>query len=175
MKMSRQIQILVILITSLFIVACQKSPAKIEVLKSFPINSTEGIITQLGVTLDTVISSDGKGSLKINVNQPIVIRLFEVKNVDVENARLVYKANIRAENVTGQAYLEMWCVFPGSGEFFSRSLQSPIKGTIDWSTVETPFFLQKGQKPEVIKLNIVINGKGTLWIDDITLAKSPLE
>ena len=74
----------------------------------------------------------------------------------------------------GTAYLEMWCVFPGSGEYFSRALQNPLSGTIDWTTMETPFFLQKGQKPELIKLNVVINGKGTVWVDDITLTKGPL-
>lgn len=44
-----------------------------------------------------------------------------------------------------------------------------------WTTVETPFFLQKGQNPDNIKLNLVVNGKGTVWIDDIKLIKGPLQ
>jgi hypothetical protein len=47
--------------------------------------------------------------------------------------------------------------------------------TVDWTTQETPFFLQKGQKPEVIKLNVVINGQGTVWVDEIALLKGPLK
>jgi len=79
-----------------------------------------------------------------------------------------------AANVTGRAYLEMWCVLPGQGEFFSRGLQSPVTGTVDWSSIETPFLLKKGQKPELIKLNVVIDGTGTVWVDDIDLVKGPL-
>jgi len=34
--------------------------------------------------------------------------------------------------------------------------------------------LKKGQKPELVKLNLVITGKGTVWIDDIKLIRGPL-
>jgi hypothetical protein len=173
--MLKQIQILAILITLFISIGCQKSSTSIEIIKSFPINSMEGVLTQSGVTLDTVISSDGKGSLKITVDQPAIVKLFEVRGIDIENARLIYRAQVKTEKVSGNAYIEMWCIFPGLGEFFSRSLQSPLSGTMNWSIQETPFFLQKGQKPELVKLNVVINGQGTLWIDDITLAKSALE
>jgi hypothetical protein len=76
--------------------------------------------------------------------------------------------------VQGQAYLEMWCRFPGKGEFFSRALQAPLSGTVEWSSQETPFFLKKGEDPDEIKLNLVVNGTGTVWIDDIRLIKGPL-
>ncbi len=47
-------------------------------------------------------------------------------------------------------------------------------GTTNWTTMETPFFLKKGENPDNIKLNLVIKGKGTVWIDDIRLLKAPL-
>ena len=62
----------------------------------------------------------------------------------------------------------------GKGEFFSRGLQSPLTGTTNWTTEETPFLLKKGEKPDLVKLNLVINGKGTAWIDDVLLLKGPL-
>ncbi len=154
---------------------CQKAGIDSEKIKEFPMNSIDGVITRSDVTFDKGISSDGNGSLRINVSQPTTIRLYEVKDINVENARLIYRARLKTENIKGQAYLEMWCVFPGMGEYFSRSLQSPLSGTLDWTTQETPFFLQKGQKPELVKLNIVINGQGTVWIDDISLLKGPLK
>jgi hypothetical protein len=40
---------------------------------------------------------------------------------------------------------------------------------------ETPFFLKKGENPDNVKLNLVINGKGTAWIDDIRVLKGPLQ
>ncbi len=154
---------------------CQKASVESEKIKEFPINSIDGVITRSDVTFDKGVSSDGNGSLRIDVSQPTTIRLFEVRDINVENARLIYRARLKTENVKGQAYLEMWCVFPGMGEYFSRSLQSPLSGTLDWTTQETPFFLQKGQKPELVKLNVVINGQGTLWVDDISLLKGPLK
>jgi len=154
---------------------CQKASVESEKIKEFPISSIEGVITRSDVTFDKAVSSDGNGSLRIDVAQPTTIRLFEVRDINVENARLIYRARLKTENIKGQAYLEMWCVFPGMGEYFSRSLQSPLSGTLDWTTQETPFFLQKGQKPELVKLNVVINGQGTLWVDDISLLKGPLK
>jgi hypothetical protein len=41
--------------------------------------------------------------------------------------------------------------------------------------MQTPFFLKKGEKPERVKLNLVITGKGTAWIDGIRLIKGPLK
>jgi hypothetical protein len=66
----------------------------------------------------------------------------------------------------------MWCRFPGRGEFFSRALHAPISGTVEWTTQETPFLLEPGQNPDNIKLNIVLDGTGTVWIDDVVLARA---
>jgi hypothetical protein len=144
-------------------------------LKKFPIDKMDGIITQSGVQIDRQISSDGNGSLRIEATQPTTVRLFEAGDIDVENARLIYQARLRTENVEGQVYLEMWCHFPGKGEFFSRGLETPLTGTTEWTTEETPFFLKAGENPDNVKLNLVIDGKGTVWIDDIRLLKGTLK
>ena len=157
--------------------AATSPPDSIEVteLRRFALDNTEEVLTQSGVTLDKQISSDGKGSLRIEATEPTTIRLFETGDIDVEEARLIYQARVRTENVEGQVYLEMWCHFAGVGDAFSRGLARPLTGTTDWTTEETPFFLQKGQNPDNIKLNLVINGKGIAWIDDIRLLKGPLK
>jgi hypothetical protein len=160
---------------ALILVGCSKPSQEVVELKRFPIDSLEGIITQSGVQFDKEVSSDGKGSLKIVATEPTVVRLFELGDIDIENARLIYQAKVRTEGVEGQVFLEMWCRFPGKGEFFSRSLQTPLTGTTNWTTEETPFFLKKGENPENVKLNLVINGKGTAWIDDIRVLKGPLK
>ncbi len=157
------------------LVGCSKPPQEVAELKRFPINSLEGVITQSGVQFDKEVSSDGNGSLKITASEPTVVRLFELGDIDVENARLIYQARVRTEGVEGQVYLEMWCHFPGKGEYFSRGLQTPLTGTTNWTTEETPFFLKKGENPDHVKLNLVINGKGTAWIDDIRVLKGPLQ
>jgi hypothetical protein len=158
-----------------FILGCAQKqlPSAVE-LKKFPVDSMEGVLTQTGVEVDNKITSDGNGALRITADGPATVRLFEVHDLDVENARLIYQAKVRTEGVEGQVYLEMWCNFPGKGEFFSRGLQTPLSGSTGWTTEETPFILQKGEKPDYVKLNLVINGKGTAWIDDIRLLKGTL-
>jgi len=157
------------------LISCSKPGQEVTELKSFPMDTFEGIITLSGVQLDKAISSDGKGSLRVAATEPTSIRLFEIEGLKVDNARLIYQAKVRTEEMVGRAYLEMWCHFPGKGEFFSRGLLSPLTGTTNWMTEETPFLLKRGEKPDLVKLNLVINGKGTAWIDDIRLLKGPLQ
>jgi len=158
----------------LIFIGCSKQSAEVTELKSFSLDSMNGIITRSGVEVDKEITSDGNGALKITATEPAVFRLFEVGDIDIENARLIYQAKVRTEGVDGQVYLEMWCHFPGKGEFFSRGLDTPLSGTTEWTTEEIPYFLKEGENPDNIKLNLVINGTGTAWIDDIRLLKGPL-
>jgi hypothetical protein len=169
------VRIPVILIIIVVVLGCESPGTSTEELKRYPIANLEEILTRSGVSLDTSVTSDGNGALKIVADQPTTVRLFEVRNLNVENARLFYQARLRTEEVEGQVYLEMWCHFPGLGEFFSRGLHAPLSGSVEWTTQEIPFFLQQGQNPEVVKLNVVVNGKGTAWIDDIILSKGTLE
>ncbi len=154
---------------------CSHVSSAVTGLKHYPIQDLEGVLTRSDVALDPEISSDGNGSLRVSVEQASTIRLYETGDLDVENARLTYQAKLRTENLEGRAYLEMWCQFSGRGEYFSRDLKSPLTGTVDWSAEETPFFLKRGENPDNIKLNLVVEGKGTVWIDDIRLLKAPLQ
>ena len=147
----------------------------VTVLKQFPIDNMDGIITQSGIHIDQQTSSDSNGSLRVEAKDATTIRLFETGDIDIENARLIYQANVRTENVEGKVYLEMWCHFPGKGDFFSKGLTAPLTGTTDWTIAETPFLLKKGENPDNVKLNLVMEGKGTAWIDDIRLLKGALE
>ena len=81
---------------------------------------------------------------------------------------------IKTEELEKRAYLQMWCRLPGVGEFFSKGLHNSVVGTNGWATYEIPFRLEKGQEPDLIRLELVMEGKGTLWIKDVELLKSPL-
>ncbi|MEW5947140.1 MAG: hypothetical protein AB1742_13165 [bacterium] len=153
---------------------CSKR-GRVEEIRRFPADSLEGVISRTGVSVDSEVSSEGNGSLRLDAGGSTTFLLYEVSGVAVDEARLIYRARMRTENVIGSAYLEMICVMPGEGEYFSRALQSSLSGTVDWTTVETPFFLQKGQTPEMVKLNVVVEGSGTVWIDDVGLLKGPLK
>ena len=125
------------------------------------------------IAIDPRVKIDGRSSLKITTRWPTVICL-DVVPLDLDDARLVYRAKARCEGLEGTAMLEMWCRVKG-GEFFSRGMNSVVTGTMDWSPVETPFLLQKGQKAEKATLNLVINGKGTVWVGGVRLEREPAQ
>ncbi len=157
-----------------FSASCSKPSTEVSELKRYSLDSLDGVIAGSGIDIDKRVTTDGGGSLRISTDRPITVRLYETGDLDIENARLLYQAKLRTEGVEGKVYLEMWCHFPGKGEFFSRALHAPLSGSVDWSTQETPFFLKQGENPDNVKLNLVIDGKGTAWIDDIRLVTGPL-
>ena len=127
---------------------------------------------------DVVRAEDGFWSVQVADQQ--TIRLFEIDNpldnIDgVEKCMLSYRAQLKSENVRGKAYLEMWCRLPGRGEFFSKGLHDAVKGSNDWASFEIPFYLKPGQTPDLIKLNLAVEGSGKIWIRDLQLMVTPLE
>ncbi len=155
---------------------CKRSttaPEPVE-LRHYPLDSMEGVRAVTGVQLDTDISSDGRGALRIDAKEPMTVPLFEVTGLDIDNATLLYQASLQSEKLDGQAYLEMWLRFPGKGEFFSRGLDQTVTGSMSWKMTTIPFFLKAGEKPDLVRLNVVVNGKGKVWVDDIRLLRAPL-
>jgi len=163
----------ILLLLAMGLTGCrQRSAADTVQIARFPVDSFDHLLTTSGVHLDNAVSSDGKGSLRIEAEKPVVVSLYEVTDIDVENTRLLYAAHLRTENLEGRAYLEMWLVFEDVGEFFSRGLADPLIGTVGWTRREIPFFLKTGENPDRVKLNLVVDGRGTVWIDDIVVSKS---
>jgi hypothetical protein len=115
--------------------------------------------------------NDGGWAVSCTTTQ--TFRLFEVPNPGVEDCTVGYVAMLKSEDLVGRAYLEMWCRFPSRGEFFSRGLGNPISGPCDWTTCHTPFFLKAGEEPDLIRLNLVVEGHGTVFIKDAELTTVP--
>ena len=110
--------------------------------------------------------------MKITTRWPTTVHLAEVVGPDVEDAMLVYRARVKSD-LDGAAFLEMWA-HVGGGQYFSKGMNDPVSQKSDWKTIQTPFMFQKGQRPDKVTLNIVVNGAGTVWVDDIVLAREPL-
>ena len=119
------------------------------------------------------LAAEGDGWV-INVKDTQTVRLFEVAGVELEQCLLTYRAQMKTESLSGRAFLEMWCRLPGRGEFFSKGVQHAVSGTTDWASYQVPFLLRKGQKPDLIKLNLVVEGKGRVWLKAVELLRTPL-
>jgi hypothetical protein len=130
--------------------------------------------SSIGTTIqtDSKTKTEGKGSVRITTKHATTVCLGEVTDLDIENAKLTFSANVKSD-LDGVAFLEMWAHVNG-GQYFSRGMNDSVQGETDWKSIQTPFIFQRGQKPEKVVLNVVINGHGTVWIDDVVLARAPL-
>ena len=124
-------------------------------------------ITQDGVRLDG-------DAWRIDVTGERSVQLFEIADPGAEQCVLAYRAELRTQGLKGKAHLEMWCRLPGRGEFFSKDLPHAVSGTTDWSRCEAPFFLKKGQCPDLLKLNVWVKGTGTVWVRNVEVTRTPL-
>jgi len=146
--------------------------ARAEDLKKLSLDDASSASPKIEV--DAKVKVEGASSLKITTQWPTTVCLGEVSSPDIENAKLVYSAKVKTElEGAGTAFLELWA-HVGGGQFFSKGMNDTVSQKSDWKTIRTPFMFQKGQKPDKVTLNLVINGKGTVWIDDIVLSKEPL-
>ena len=152
---------------------CGPPQAAETTLFATALDSLGGVISKTGVDLDASIRAEGTASIRIDAEASTTIRIAEVEPVGAEKVVLTYRARLRSRDLSGKAYLEMWCRVPGKGEFFSRGLQSPLTGTSEWVSEETPCFLEEGQRADLVKLNVVVEGTGTVWVDDVRLVSSP--
>ena len=154
---------------SAFLIASM--PASASETVKFNLDNAEALGTI--ISADQKIKFEGKGSIRISTKWPTTVCLGQIPEMNIENVRLVYQAKVKSKDLDGAAFLEMWCKV-GSGQYFSRGLTSTISGTKDWQTIRTVFVLNKGQKAQVVTLNLVVNGIGTVWVDDLQLSKQPL-
>jgi len=109
------------------------------------------------------------------MNRILIVLIFLALSCSptIADAKLVYSAKVKS-NLNGVVFLEM-LEHVGTGQYFSKGMNDPIKGKSDWKSIQTPFMFQKGQNPKKITLNLVINGTGTVWIDDVVLSKTRLK
>ena len=151
------------------LVACSQSTHAGAPQPIHRFGSTDTPITASGVTADD-------GGWRIERAAAGAVPFFEVPQPGLENVVLTYRAQMKAGDVTGKAYLEMWVRVPGRGEFFSRGLAQPLQGTSGWATYEIPFLLNEpGVAADLVKLNVAFDGGGgTVWLKDVELLQAHL-
>jgi len=151
----------------LAVTACSKPP-NAEIVARFPIDDWEGLLARSGLHLDETVTADGKGALKITTDEAMVIPLYDTGDLDVENGFLLCDAQVRLDDCEGIVYLELLCNFPGRGEYYSRGFDHAASGTSGgWLPSRARFFLREGENPDNVRVNLVMTGPGTAWIDDI--------
>jgi hypothetical protein len=154
-------------LASLLFACSGRAPGPAENVRVFGPGDTP--ITASGVSADD-------GGWRIERAQAGPVALYEVPLPGLESTVLTYRARMKASDVKGKAYLEMWVRVPGRGEFFSRGLAQPLQGSSGWASYEIPFFLnEKGAKADLVKLNVAFEGGGgTVWIREVQVLRASL-
>mgnify|MGYP001453135857 FL=1 len=160
---------------------CFSSSEKENSVTIFPTSSTEDVVDGDAVEYDAGASFTGAdGSILVDAGKPVTLTLFTPDPSDLNHSRIVYKARLKTEGLTGTgeergiAYLELHAQYANGEDVVSRGPRIPPSGTSDWVPAETDLYLDTGPEPEKITLALGVEGHGKVWIDDVVLESRPL-
>ena len=156
-----------ILLTFATYVAAVAGASSAQYLRRIPLDNHATLGTT--VATDTLFRTKGGASIRVRTRWPTVVNIGEETRIPVDGVLLVFQAKLMARALDGTAYLEMWCHFADGSRYFARGVDSTVSGSADWTPVQTVFRLEPGQRPVRVTLNLVVNGTGTVWIDEARL------
>jgi hypothetical protein len=115
--------------------------------------------------------------LEITPGKAATTTIIEDADPKAPSHLYMLKGTIRYENVEPAGYVEMWSHFPGGGAYFTRTLADEIgpmqklAGTHNWRDLALPFQSKPGMLPEKLVVNVVLPGKGKVFLTNLTLTK----
>jgi hypothetical protein len=143
----------------------------------FPPPAGPPIILHSFAPADVPISSGARWSgndLEVTADMAGPQRLFELPVSRIDQSMISYCFRIQTDDLKSSVYPEMWCRVAGMAECFSRGLNQKVRGGNHGSSVMVPFYLRQGQFAELLKLNLVFEGPGTVRLSDIVVLATPL-
>ncbi len=130
--------------------------------------------TSGGLAIDHEIVEKLPASLGIDARAPRTVRLIDMAPpARVEGRLLIWTARARPLLREGRAWLESWVTLPG-GEGYSARSPAPVSRTRDWVDLTAQIRVEKGVKPDRLRLNLVLDGAGKFWIESLKLESAPL-
>ena len=167
-RQSLVLRLSVCVIVSLCSGACSNDTGSARFIYFNRLDSIDGILTRTGVTLETERSNRG---IRIDADGPRTIRLVEVRPRAAEGVELIYRGHLRTRSLTGRAYFEMRCGVAGKAEHSAKGLKQAVTGTTDWVRQATPLVLEREERCDIVKLNVIVEGSGVVWVGNIALAQ----
>ena len=140
-----------------------------------PLDSTFSLKGEYLPEYDSAVSFDGNGSIRINAQDSILVNIATVDNFNLQESRLYYEAMLHTKDFKGKVYLEMRIDLGSGPNYYTRDQYNPLVDTKDWEQHQAYMIISRPQYVKQALLQLNICGKGTVWIDDIHLYKSPLK
>ena len=133
--------------------------------------SAEEVPAGADAVFDPDVSQDGGGSLRVATGEEGGrLRLYRLDDVGPVEGSLLYTGFLKSRDLKGSAFFELWCHPTEGNPAFVRGFPRRVAGTSDWKPQELSFS-QPGtcRDPASVELNVVIQGAGTVWIDNLRL------
>src|SRR5262249_49290970 len=111
------------------------------------------------------------GAWKIVAREKRLTPLFHIPTTDIKKGTLTFRAKMKSTNLPKNAYLRL-DVHLGKEEVV-RSDSKPISGVSDWAAFEWSCGMDENHSPEAVKLKVVFDSRGTVWIKDVELVYVP--
>ena len=130
-------------------------------------------VKEMGGNIDSTVSYDGNGSLRIEFDKPSLVTLYKPWG-DGENVgfrQLVYQARVKTEHASGPVFLVMQAgvnADPDDG-LPVVGIDHAISGSTDWTQLEVAAGNPANAKHFGSKLQIESRGTGLVWIDGVKL------
>lgn len=138
-------------------------------LAHFPLDAGE-VPRGDAATFDASVSRDGRGSLRVEASRDGLLRLYDLDDVGFVQGQVVLTGFLRSRGLDGQAMLEMRCQPREGDEAFVRGARGAVAGDAGWTPQEIRFSDPTlCRDPASIRINLLIRGSGTVWIDDLRL------
>lgn len=132
-----------------------------------------------GAALVPADGTTGFARLRVGnaTGKPLQVTLATLPAPPITTPYWAVRGQVRSEAVVGQAFLEMWNLFPGGGRFFSRTLGAAgpmrhLEGTQGWRPFALPFQSQPGHPPpSELVVNVFLPGAGQVEVGPLDLVQ----
>lgn len=145
--------------------------AAADILGSFSCDDIAQVKTLISVDKQT--TADGNGSIKVEAAQSALVTIADQKNLSVPKDNTLWcTLKVKCAGVKQRAYLEMWSEVAEGRRAFSKGLDQVLIGDSDWREIRLPMMVNADFTVSRALVNVVIEGPGTVWVDEIKFSKA---
>ena len=132
------------------------------------------------ITQDSLF--DSAHGWRYSVLEPTTVRLFELRDPQVEEGRLIFRCRMKSKDAAGVSP-SLRIRYPDGVEVRQAKSQPNVaEGTTDWVTYAVSHALRKELRPERVSLEVEMRGRpkdrpfgNEIWIKDVELLQAPAE
>lgn len=135
---------------------------------SVPLDSLKGISPL--IELDPMEKVEGTNSIKISAEAPCRVTIGKFAGQGIDNFNLKTRVKLKTLLKEGNVILETLVKVDGR-VYFSRAMDQKLSGDNDWQEIFTNFYFKAGESPDEISVNLILDGRGKVWVDDLKVLR----